>query len=209
MKKINTNGMSPCLEYTAKESCNEYTSAAGESDNRCWTMSCVGSGRRSRSAPERSGAEAEGGGAWREGSATYVPQLGQAPGPPRCTETAAATKRQSSGDQRPHTTHIALPLRVPVGRHPGLCLLVTAPSAHHTAPRHTTPPPVPPGYPSPKRGPHVGPRPLAWASAAAGGPWWTRAGLCGQGHPHAGYLGSTPAGTARPPPLDGVGITTL
>ena len=29
-------------------------------------------------------------------------------------------------------------LPVPVGRHPGRCLLVTAPSAHHTTPHHTT-----------------------------------------------------------------------
>ena len=27
-----------------------------------------------------------------------------------------------------------------MGRHPGHCLLVTAPSAHHTTPHHTTPP---------------------------------------------------------------------
>ena len=30
-------------------------------------------------------------------------------------------------------------LHVPVGRHPGHCLLVTAPSAHHTTLHHTTP----------------------------------------------------------------------
>ena len=35
-------------------------------------------------------------------------------------------------------------LPVPVGRHPGHCLLVTAPSAHHTTPHHTTPTPPPP-----------------------------------------------------------------
>ena len=29
-------------------------------------------------------------------------------------------------------------LPIPVGRHPGLCLLVRAPSAHHNAPQHTT-----------------------------------------------------------------------
>ena len=37
-------------------------------------------------------------------------------------------------------THGPARLPVPVGRHPGLCLLVTAPSAHNTTPHHTTPP---------------------------------------------------------------------
>ena len=41
-----------------------------------------------------------------------------------------------------HTTRVldTQPSRlpVPVGRHPGHCLLVTAPSAHHTTPHHTT-----------------------------------------------------------------------
>jgi hypothetical protein len=34
-----------------------------------------------------------------------------------------------------HTQPSRLP--VPVGRHPGYCLLVTVPSAHHTTPHHT------------------------------------------------------------------------
>ena len=67
MKKIDTNGMSPCLEYTAEESSNEsndnavrYTgSAAGYNGNRYRTVSCVSSGQRSRSGPERGSTEAE------------------------------------------------------------------------------------------------------------------------------------------------------
>ena len=41
--------------------------------------------------------------------------------------------------QRAHNTHSPARLPVPVGRHPGLCLLVTQPSTHHTTPHHTTP----------------------------------------------------------------------
>ena len=41
--------------------------------------------------------------------------------------------------QRAHNTHSPARLPLPVGRHPGLCLLVTAPSAHHTTPHNTTP----------------------------------------------------------------------
>ena len=46
---------------------------------------------------------------------------------------------QHTYTQRAHNTHSPARLPVPVGRHPGLCLLVTAPSAHHTTPHHTTP----------------------------------------------------------------------
>ena len=118
----------PCLVYTAEESSNKsndnavrYSSAAGYSDNHYWTVSCVGSGRRTE----------EGGTARRQ----------HLPPPPRRTEPTAATKRQRSGDQRPNTTHTALPFTctcVPVGRHPGLCLLVTAPSAQHNTTQHNT-----------------------------------------------------------------------
>ena len=45
---------------------------------------------------------------------------------------------QHTYTQRAHNTHSPARLPVPVGRHPGLCLLVTAPSAHHTTPHHTT-----------------------------------------------------------------------
>ena len=45
---------------------------------------------------------------------------------------------QHTYTQRAHNTHSPARLPIPVGRHPGLCLLVTAPSAHHTTPhRHS------------------------------------------------------------------------
>ena len=46
---------------------------------------------------------------------------------------------QHTYTQRAHNTHSPARLPVPVGRHPGLCHLVIAPSAHHTTPHHTTP----------------------------------------------------------------------
>ena len=46
---------------------------------------------------------------------------------------------QHTYTQRAHNTHSPARLPVPAGRHPGLCLLVIAPSAHHTTPHHTTP----------------------------------------------------------------------
>ena len=46
---------------------------------------------------------------------------------------------QHNYTQRAHNTHSPARLPVPVGRHPGLCHLVIAPSAHHTTPHHTTP----------------------------------------------------------------------
>ena len=45
---------------------------------------------------------------------------------------------QHTYTQRAHNTHSPARLPLPVGRHPGLCPLVTAPSAHHTTPHHTT-----------------------------------------------------------------------
>ena len=45
---------------------------------------------------------------------------------------------QHTYTQRAHNTQSPACLPVPVGRHPGLCLLVTAPSAHHTTPHHIT-----------------------------------------------------------------------
>ena len=44
---------------------------------------------------------------------------------------------QHTYTQRAHNTHSPARLPVPVGRHPGLCHLVIAPSAHHTTPHHT------------------------------------------------------------------------
>ena len=54
----------------------------------------------------------------------------------KCTGPAM---QQHTYTQRAHNTHSPARLPVPVGRHPGLCLLVIAPSAHHTTPHHTTP----------------------------------------------------------------------
>ena len=45
---------------------------------------------------------------------------------------------QHTYTQRAHNTHSPARLPVPVGRHPGLCLLVTAPSAHHNTTQHST-----------------------------------------------------------------------
>ena len=47
----------------------------------------------------------------------------------KCTGPAM---QQHTYTQRAHNTHSPARLPVPVGRHPGLCLLVIAPSAHHT-----------------------------------------------------------------------------
>ena len=46
--------------------------------------------------------------------------------------------QQHTYTQRARHTHSPARLPVPVGRHPGLCLLVTAPSAHHTTPHPDT-----------------------------------------------------------------------
>ena len=54
----------------------------------------------------------------------------------KCTGPAM---QQHTYTQRAHNTHSPARLPVPGGRHPGLCLLVIAPSAHHTTPHHTTP----------------------------------------------------------------------
>ena len=45
---------------------------------------------------------------------------------------------QHTYTQRAHNTHSPARLPVPVGRHPGLCLSVTAPSAHHITSHHIT-----------------------------------------------------------------------
>ena len=54
-------------------------------------------------------------------------------------ECTAPAMPQHTYTQRAHNTHSPARLPVPVGRHPGLCLLVTAPSAHHTTPHLSTP----------------------------------------------------------------------
>ena len=54
-------------------------------------------------------------------------------------ECTGPAMQQHTYTQRAHNTHSPARLPVPVGRHPGLCPLVTAPSAHHTTPHHTTP----------------------------------------------------------------------
>ena len=54
-------------------------------------------------------------------------------------ECTGPAMQQHTYTQRAHNTHSPARLPIPVGRHPGLCLLVTAPSAHHTTPRHATP----------------------------------------------------------------------
>ena len=46
---------------------------------------------------------------------------------------------QHTYTQRAHDTHNPARLPVPVGRHPGLCHLVIAPSAHYTTPHCSTP----------------------------------------------------------------------
>ena len=45
---------------------------------------------------------------------------------------------QHTYTQRAHNTHSPARLPVPVGRHPGLCPLVTAPSAQHNTTQHNT-----------------------------------------------------------------------
>ena len=45
---------------------------------------------------------------------------------------------QHTCTQRAHNTHSPARLPLPVGRHPGLCPLVTAPSAHHITSHHIT-----------------------------------------------------------------------
>ena len=45
---------------------------------------------------------------------------------------------QHTYTQRAHNTHSPARLPVPVGRHPGLCPLVTAPSAQHNTAQHST-----------------------------------------------------------------------
>ena len=65
---------------------------------------------------------------------------------------------QHTYTQRAHNTHSPARLPVPVGRHPGLCLLVTAPSAHHTTPHHTTPHHTTPHHTTPHyTPPHLAP----------------------------------------------------
>ena len=63
-------------------------------------------------------------------------------------------------------------LPVPVGRHPGHCLLVTAPSAHHTTPHHTTPHCTAPCHATPLHGPRaVPPSPCVHGHSAPCAPW--------------------------------------
>ena len=85
-------------------------------------------------------------------------------GPMRHCVTAHRRRQSSTGQVRectapamqPHTytqrarqTHNPARLPVPVGRHPGHCLLVTAPSAHPTPPHPTPPHPTPPNQTKP------------------------------------------------------------
>ena len=53
-------------------------------------------------------------------------------------ECTGPAMQQHTYTQRAHNTHSPARLPVPVGRHPGLCHLVTAPSAQHNTTQHNT-----------------------------------------------------------------------
>ena len=53
-------------------------------------------------------------------------------------ECTGPAMQQHTYTQRAHNTHSPARLPVPVGRHPGLCPLVTAPSAQHNTTQHNT-----------------------------------------------------------------------
>ena len=96
----------------------------------------------------RPGARRRGGeGPRRKGSATNAPRPEQAHVSPRHGGPAGAkNKAEQRGPVDTHQAHSARldtqPSRLAFARvqdHPGHCLLVTAPSAHHTTPHRTTP----------------------------------------------------------------------
>ena len=103
---------------------------------------------------------------------------------------------QHTYTQRAHNTHSPARLPLPVGRHPGLCLLVTAPSAPHgTAPTHPTPPPA--ARRGPDSGPESvehGPTPPAVLTPPLPLPYTTAPRRCAPAQPHT-------AAPLRGPPL--------
>ena len=101
-------------------------------------------------------------------------------------------------------------LPVPVGRHPGHCLLVTAPSAHHTTPHHTTPHHTTPHHTTPH---HTTPSPSENRAHRPGGDGescpggarsllpgqWGAIFLRGPGAPARGGRGVLPRGRSESP----------
>ena len=128
----------------------------------------------------------------------------------KCTGPAM---QQHTYTQRAHNTHSPARLPVPVGRHPGHCLLVTAPSAHHTTPHHTTPHHTTPHHTTPHHTtPHQTTQHNTTPARVPGGSGHRRPG--GQDHPdgnrvprrlpnqgddcHEGYHGGQRLGAGTP-----------